>query len=103
MTKMTLEEMKKLKRDIEKDCEKKINKLYIEYATDNSPYKIGDIIGDGDNIIKINSVSTYIDCYKTPLCVYTGPRLKKNLEPFKNEENAVIYQNKVEKVYIGES
>jgi hypothetical protein len=68
-----------------------MNKIYKDYAFNNNPYKIGDIITDhiGSIIIEVIKWSKIFNRFSSE-CVYTGTQLKKNGEPFKSGEKRVV-------------
>jgi hypothetical protein len=45
--------------EINEEAKKKKNKLAYDYALENSPYNIGDIIEDHYKIIKIEKIKRY--------------------------------------------
>ena len=94
--KMSLESYNEKKDEIEKHFENAINNLKKEYALSNCKYSVGNIIQDHCEIIEIKSIGTYLS--DPPSCFYTGPRLKKNLDPFKSGESSRIYDGNIEEV-----
>ena len=92
-----LEDFKKKIKAIDLDAVEKKKNLSVEYSKANNPYKIGDIIQDHCCIIQIIGITHRIS-YESPLCYYTGHRLKKNLEPFQSGEGKTIYQESVKKL-----
>ena len=80
MDKKTFEEKKRL---IDTTRNRQFKALCLEYANVNNPYKIGDIIRDHCQIIKIESISIEIPhLYNLPSCVYRGTVLTKKLVEF---------------------
>lgn len=81
MTKQEYEErLAALKKQFEKDK----NKLSVEFAKSNNPYKVGDILSSGRGvIIRVEKISYRYSYDGTPYCVYSGTALKKDLTPRK--------------------
>jgi len=93
---MTPEEFDIEFKKLEKEFRDRKIELKIKYAKDNNAYFEGNIIDDGNSIIRIEKI-TYSGVFGTNKseCVYHGPRLKKNLEPFKSGESGRIYQGNI--------
>ena len=89
---MTKEEYDKGIEIIERRSKLDKRKLAQDYALSNNPHGIGDIITDGYDTIKIESIKWSFQLRKYPMCAYSGPRLKKNLEPYKNGQYNTIFQ-----------
>ena len=67
--------------------------LFVDYAHSNNSYKIGDIVKDHSSIIKIERITvTFGYLNKYPQCIYRGPRLKKDLKPYKSGEHDSVSQ-----------
>lgn len=72
--------------------------LAKEFAFANNPYKIGDIITDHNNTIKIDTIKWAMGRYwetELPYCVYYGVALKKNGTPNKKGTIEAIYQTNI--------
>lgn len=92
---MKLEHYKNKIKDLKKKLTDDMRSLAIQFASENNPYKIGDVILDDSGVlIKIEKIITYLD-YSFPCCVYEGIKLKKDLTPMKSKEKASIYQERV--------
>lgn len=66
-------------------AKKELNK---EYAYSNNPYKIGDILKDHYQIIKVESIKVYKKYGSwEPECVYYGTQLTAKLEPKKRQDD----------------
>lgn len=79
----------KLKQAVE-NYEAEKNKIYLEFARANNPYKIGDVVTDHMGALRIEKITVSVwDSY--PSCVYHGVRLTKAGEPSK-KETAPVHQ-----------
>lgn len=70
--------------------------LYKEYALSNSSCELGEIVKDHRCIIKIKQIKIMIDFGGYPECYYRGPKLRKDLTPYKSGEFESIYQSNIE-------
>ena len=87
-------ELSRLRSEARKDQEK----LAIRYAEINNPYKVGDIIEDHYQIIKIESWKTEIPYGNNmPALVYYGTGLTKSLKPKKRQSNYTMYQTNIKR------
>lgn len=94
---MTQEELKQRLAEIERAAEIQRLELYREYVKENAKYKVGQIIGDGGGTIRIEKVS--FSRMGNPISIfYTGPRLTKKLEPQKNGETYVVFEECVKRI-----
>lgn len=82
-------------QEIEKQFQTEKIKLYKDYAFSNNPYKVGDIITDHYQTIRINKMQPTVGFNKYPAYIYIGSRLKKDLTPFKSGETGRIYQGNI--------
>ncbi len=96
---MTLKEFQERTGALHKDYHDKINKLKIEYAESNNPYKIGDIIEDHYQRIRIEKMGYHTGVFSgDPLFMkYEGPLLKKDGTPHKTGKTGVVYQSNIKK------
>ena len=68
-------------------------KLYIDYATSQRKYKIGDIIkNDIGTTIQVEKFGTSVT-FGLPKPTYIGRELRKDLAPKKNGDIGTIYGN----------
>lgn len=82
---MTNEEYDKRKAEMATRHRKEDTALAIQFAKENNPYKVGDILmDDSGKIIRVERI-TYSQGYygNYPYCNYEGPALKKDLTPRK--------------------
>jgi len=92
---MTKEEMFKQIAQAKVDYIGAIGQIQARFATDHNPYKVGDILEDPtDNVrIKVESMEYTVSFQtKIPYAVYNGTRLNKSNIAFKNKEKATLYQ-----------
>lgn len=96
-------EYKRIIEQIEKDARGREAAVAIEYAKYHSVADIGDIVISDFCRIKVERVK-YSQGFKSlPECVYIGPRLKTNNEPYKKETVENVYQSRVIEVIKQES
>lgn len=92
---MIYEEYKQKLEELEIEYKNKKNALGREFAMSNNPYKVGDILQDHYQIIRVDSIS-YSIIHGIPECVYYGTQLKKDLKPKKIQENSpCMFQSNV--------
>lgn len=69
-----------------------MNGLHIEYANENNPHKVGDVISDHSITIKIQKISVSFGSQRIPQCVYDGIILKKDGTPNVRGKTDTVYQ-----------
>jgi hypothetical protein len=86
---MTKEEYIIQRNDLLKKHESELNSLAKDCAFSNNPYKEGDIITDGNCVIKIQSIKWAYGYSREsmPYCVYRGVELKKDGKTPKIKQN----------------
>lgn len=97
---MTKEEYFATAQKIKKSYQDAINKLGVEYVESNNPYKIGDIISDNVDTIKIQRIEIMLPLFRAPTdvpeCRYYGVQLKKNGSPKKRQDPTIsIFQTSI--------
>ena len=93
---MTKEEYQDAIEKNEKRFYAEKKKLQCQYAKDNNPHKLGDIIQDLCNRIIIEGIQVAIACQSNlPECVFDGPIVKKDGKQFKNGKTGLIYQSNI--------
>ena len=95
---MTPEEYVEKKNRLEAEYKRKYALLNEEYAMANNPVKLGDIIHDHYQIIKVDDIRVVNSYLALPKCIYHGPRLTKKLVEFKIREWSNVYQENVKKI-----
>lgn len=70
--------------------------LLISEAKKSNPYKVGDIIQDHYQIIKIDQTIYKVDVDRRYFrIVYKGIKLTKKLKPFKSGEVSFVYKENI--------
>jgi hypothetical protein len=84
-------------KKIEEDYRKEKTKLHIRYAKACNPYKVGDVISDHCDTIKIEKITFTMASSDFPCCLYSGPKLKKDGSSYKNNSYSRIHQTNIVK------
>lgn len=92
---MTLEEYKNRLAELTKEFNRRKNTIAREYAISNNPYKVGDILQDHCQIIKVEQIKWAFNFKGDSQCVYYGTHLTQKLEPKKKQDNSCMYQDNV--------
>lgn len=79
---MTYEELRRKCRKIQEECEERQKDLKKQYAIENNPVKIGDVVTDHLHTIRVDDIKYYGLSYNSdrPQMTYYGIELKKNGE-----------------------
>lgn len=95
---MTEEEYKQKLVELEIEYKNKKDALGLEFAMANNPYKVGDILQDHYQIIRVEKIE-WILMYgtsSTPECIYYGTQLTAKLKPKKSQGiNPYMHQSNV--------
>lgn len=91
---MTKAEYESELKTLNREHEDSKNKLIKEYALSNNPYKIGDIITDHYQRIKIEKIRA-ISYFSEIGCRYYGVNLKEDGTPVKSGSKTWIYQSNI--------
>ena len=84
-------------KNIESSYQQEKKELAKAYAFANNPYKVGDILRDHFQTLKITYIGWGFGTFNDfPACTYQGVILKKDLTPRKDLMNGVMWQNNVE-------
>lgn len=94
---MTRDEYNLKMKDLENEFRNKRTALTREFVLSNNPYKVGDILQDRKNIIRVERISC--DYFgRAPECIYYGTQLNEDLTPKKTQDyKSFMYQNNVER------
>lgn len=91
---MTNEEMKQKIAHIERVASLQKEAVYREFVLSNAKYKIGDIVGDAYDIIRVESISYSI--YSGDVVIrYFGPLLTKKGEPQKDGAKRTVFESNI--------
>jgi len=87
---MDIEKYKKTIAQIDSDAEGKKRAVSREYAMSNNPVKVGDVVSDHSQKIRVERIGVYHS--DVPMCLYKGQLLTKAGKPFKNGNSGTVYQ-----------
>jgi len=73
----------------------------FEYVRDNAKFRIGDLISDSTDTIKIERLAYRGYCGNIEIC-YFGPLLTKKGQPRKDGECRYIHESRITKYKYGE-
>ena len=91
---MTNEEMKQKIAHIERVASLQKKAVYREFVLSNAKYKIGDIVGDATDIIRVESISYSL--YRDDISIYYyGPSLTKKGEPRKDGTKRAVFESNI--------
>lgn len=93
---MNIEEYKTLLKELETKHKADCFKLAKEYAMSNNSVSIGDMVTNGCDAIKVEVITVYRSL-GLPSCAYSGPKFTKAGIPFKNGDQATVYQTNLKK------
>ena len=89
---MTVEEYQSKLQAIESEYRAAKKQLAIDFAASKIKYKKGDIIRCHGTTIRVEKFGAY-SSFGFPRPSYTGPELRKDLQPKKNGDYQTIYGN----------
>lgn len=93
---MTIGQYEIAKHHIYQASEQALKDLALQYAKENNPYIVGDVITDHVHTIIIESIGYWL-ALGEPQCAYTGVWLKKDGNPNKLGEKHTVYQSNIVK------
>lgn len=91
---MTYEEMKQKIAAIDRLAATQKKAAYYEYVRTNAKHKIGDIIGDETDIIRVESIS-YSEYHGDISIYYYGPLLTKKGELRKDGAKRAVFESNI--------
>lgn len=91
---MTTEELKEKIAHIERVSALQKKAVYREFVESNAKHKIGDIIGDATDIIRVESIS-YSEYHGEISIFYYGPLLTKKGEPRKDGAKRAVFESNI--------
>lgn len=80
---MTAKELQEWCIALQRECDEKKMKLRKQYAIEHNPVKVGYIVTDQNQTIRVEKMSVY--GYPLPYIKYTGIELTKQGEPKKRQ------------------
>lgn len=83
---MTFEDYEAVLAALEREYKAKRNELARAYAMANNPYKVGDILQDHYQIIRVEYIKWRYSYSEKPECIYYGTQLTKKLAPKKKQD-----------------
>lgn len=96
---MDFKELKEKRRELYEKYEKENQELDKQYALENNPVKIGDIVTDHYHTIKVESMMQTTSC-EVPQMKYYGTELKKDGKPKKVQPRTKepVFQRNIKKI-----
>jgi len=88
---MTKEELKEKIAAIDRLAKTQKNAAFYEYVRTNAKHKIGDIVGDATDIIRVESIS-FTEYHGDISIYYYGPLLTKKGEPRKDGAKRSVFE-----------
>ena len=92
---MTQKELENKISEIKRDCKEREMATYRQYVKENAKYKIGDIVTDGRDTIRIATISFHLIGTCSPSIFYYGPKLTKSGEPFKDGSLSAVFESQI--------
>lgn len=94
---MTVQELQAGIEAIKRRADIEIKKLRYQYVAENALYRIGEIIYDSDDRIRVEHIRFSLVRSTCPVIYYEGPKVKKNGEPFKSGAWASVFEQNAHK------
>ena len=91
---MTKEELKEKIAAIDRLAVTQKKAAYYEYVKTNAKHKIGDIVGDATDIIRVESIS-FSEYHGDISIYYYGPLLTKKGEPRKDGAKRAVFESNI--------
>ena len=96
---MNIEEYASRKKAIQEQHDEQLKLLNKEFALDNNPVKIGDVIKDHYKIIRVEKFILSSTTLGVPILKYRGTRLTAKGEPSKRDkDDNAVYQNNITEI-----
>ena len=99
---MTKEELDNKIAQIERDAERQKKAAYREYVEQNAKYKVGDIVGDSCDLIRVETIG-FAEFRASISIYYYGPLLTKKLAPRKDGTKRTVFEENVKHSLKGSS
>lgn len=91
---MTHKEMEQKVAHIERVAGLQKKAVYREFVESNAKYKIGDIVGDNSDTIRVEAIS-YSSFHGDISIYYYGPLLTKKGEPRKDGTKRAVFESAI--------
>lgn len=91
---MTLEEYRSAINSIDSEANRQKNIIHRKFAEERNPFKIGDIVTDHYQTIRIEEMGVYLS-YGTPQMKFFGPVLTKSGYERKDKAKSWVFQENV--------
>lgn len=92
---MTQEELKEKIAAIDRLAATQKKAAYFEYVKENAKYKIGDVVSDETDTIRIERIDFNIFATGVVSIYYWGVMLTKKGEPRKDGQKRAIYEERI--------
>lgn len=89
---MTQEELKEKIAAIDRTAATQKKAAYFEYVKDNAKYKIGDVVSDETDTIRVEKIAFNINGPGEVSIYYWGPALTKTGEPYKDGRKRSVFE-----------
>ena len=94
---MTQKELDARIAAIDREADQQKYLAYKQYAADNAKYKIGDIVSDGRDTIRVESIAYSLFNNRISI-FYLGTKLTKKGEPFKHDGKRAVFESAIKNV-----
>lgn len=89
---MTQEELKEKIAAIDRQSALQKKAAYFEYVKENAKYKIGDVVSDNSDTIRVERIAFNIKGPGEVSIYYWGPALTKKGEPYKDGRKRAVFE-----------
>lgn len=79
---------------ITREAEEKKHLAYKQYATENAKYKVGDVVSDRQDTIRVESINFNVFNGNVSI-FYWGPRLTKKGQPYKGGGKRAVFESAI--------
>ena len=91
---MTKQELSARIDAITREAEEKKHLAYKEFAKTNAKYKVGDIVSDAQDTIRVESI--HFQVFNGNISIYYwGPRLTKKGQPYKGGGKRAVFESAI--------
>lgn len=89
---MTKDELKAKIAEIDRMAELQKKQAFFEYVRTNAKYKIGDVVSDSTDTIRVEKIAFNINGPGEVSIYYWGPALTKTGEPYKDGRKRAVFE-----------